>query len=106
MRVFTLPSTLGIRGDDANESILLTDQVGRIVQYDLAAGEKLESHKTYSPVYFLVIAGQIHFTGADGTPHLCSSGTLVVVEAKEAHTVQAGDAPAVLLTFQFWAPAA
>jgi hypothetical protein len=95
-----------VAGDHNNERILQVDQVARTVQYHLSAGESLAVSKTYSPIYYLVVTGGVLLKTATQQEEAIGANTLIVIEAKEEYSIRAGDQPAVLLAFQFWAPAA
>ena len=79
---------------------LLVDQHSRIIRWMFKPGQKLEEHKVPdSPFYVIVVQGRGMFAGQDGIEEEVGSGSLLLFEQNEAHTVRALDEELVFVSF-------
>lgn len=86
---------------------LFVAQDGRILRFALRPGQVVREHQApHSPVYIVVLKGQVMFAGADGEEKLLGPNALVIFEAGENHSMRALEEDLVFVTFLHGAPGA
>ena len=68
------------------------DENGRLLQFALLPGQAIKEHSSpSSPVYLVVLKGKGVFTGGDNARAEAGTGSVLVFEPGEKHSIQALD---------------
>jgi quercetin dioxygenase-like cupin family protein len=79
---------------------ILVDKYSRILRWMLKPGQQIAEHKVpTSPLYLVVLKGRGMFAGQDGQEQEYGSGSLLIFEPGESHTVRALDEELIFVTF-------
>lgn len=82
--------------------ILSSSEDARVIALDLAAGESLEEHEVHERAFVLVLSGEVHLSGNGGGDIRGGRGTLVEIEPRERHRVEATADARLLLLLTPW----
>ena len=82
--------------------VLCTSEEGRAVLISLAAGDSLSDHHVRERATVVVLGGRLKITAGDGEEAIGSTGTMVVFEPSEWHSVEALEDSRFLLLLAPW----
>ena len=82
--------------------VLGTSEEGRAVLVSLAAGDSLSDHHVRERATVVVLDGRLMITAGDGEQATGSTGTMVVFEPSEWHSVEALEDSRFLLLLAPW----
>lgn len=84
---------------------IYVDRHGRILRFDLEAGQSIKPHSSPdSPFYAVILKGEGMFAGADGKEERFGPNSLLIFEPGEEHSVRALDNNLVFVGFLHGAP--
>jgi quercetin dioxygenase-like cupin family protein len=79
---------------------LCMDAQGRVFRFALRPGQSIREHNTPdSPLYLIVLDGHGIFSGSDEREIECGTGTLLIFDPGENHTLRARDRDLILIGF-------
>lgn len=97
----------GIRFNDGHPiaQSIHADRNGRILQFALEPGQELKEHSnSSSPVYLLILKGEGIFRGEDGSQTAAGSGSMIIYDVNEKHSVTAGNEELVFVAILHGSP--
>jgi quercetin dioxygenase-like cupin family protein len=107
MKTFGLLENLEFHDETPYAQPLLVNEEGRVLRFTLRAGQVVREHEApHSPVYIMVLKGNGLFAGPDGHEQRLSSGTLIVFNAGERHSLRADTEELVCVVILHGAPLA
>jgi quercetin dioxygenase-like cupin family protein len=92
-----LKSKLDASGGDREATSLVKDYGLNVMLMLLRRGARLHEHHTKGPLTVQVLSGRVKFAAA-GVPHEIASGTIFALDREVAHSVEALEDSALLLT--------
>jgi quercetin dioxygenase-like cupin family protein len=82
--------------------VLSSDQEGRAIVIQLAAGKSLQEHQVHERAWLVVLSGAIEVDDSDGNCTKGGTGLLAVFDPNERHEVRATEDSRLLLLLSPW----
>ncbi len=82
--------------------VISSDEEGRAIVIQLAAGESLREHQVHERAWLLVLSGKVELDDADGETNRGGAGMLALFDPNERHEVRASEDSRLLLLLSPW----